>query len=101
MEERRKIDRVEFKANCVVVLCDTQESIHAEVKNLSPLGMGILVPAGSPDLLEKDVIVVAETLIMYAYVNRIENREDGSCFIGIEAKKFSPEVLQYLFDSIG
>lgn len=39
-------------------------------------------------------------MIMYADVNRQEKREDGSFTLGISAKQFTPEVLQYLFDSI-
>lgn len=101
MEERRQINRVEYKAKSVIVLCDTLEKIYVEVKNVSPLGMGIIVPAGAPDIMGQDLIIVAETLIMYAYVNRTEKNEDGTTTAGIEAKKFTPEVLSYLFESIG
>ena len=66
MEERREISRVEYKTNGVVVICDTQEKIYVDVKDISPLGMGICVPEGHEGLLGKQVIVVAETLIMYA-----------------------------------
>ena len=44
MEERREISRVEYKTNGVVVICDTQEKIYVDVKDISPLGMGICVP---------------------------------------------------------
>ena len=64
MEERREISRVEYKTNGVVVICDTQEKIYVDVKDISPLGMGICVPEGHEGLLGKQVIVVAETLIM-------------------------------------
>ncbi len=101
MEERRQINRVEYKAKSVIVLCDTLEKIYVEVKNVSPLGMAITLPAGSPDILHKDIIIVAETLIMYALVNRTQKEEDGTVTVGIEAKKFTPEVLEYLFNSIG
>lgn len=101
MEERRKINRVDYKANGVIVVCDTQEKIYVDVKNVSPLGMGILVPAGHKGLLNQHVIIVAETMIMYAIVNREEEREDGSTFIGVEATRFSEEVLQYLSEHIG
>lgn len=100
MEERRGINRVAYKANSIVVVCDTQQSFQAQVENVSPLGMGVLVPVDTPELLGKDIIIVAETLIMYADVNRVEKREDGTSFIGISAKKFTPEVLQFLFDRI-
>lgn len=101
MEERRKLDRVNYQAKSVIVVCDTEEKIFVEVENVSPLGMGIRMPAGSPDITGKDIIVVAETLIMYATVTRIVKQEDGSLKVGIEAKKFTDDVLQYLFDHIG
>jgi len=100
MEERRKINRVEYITKSVIVVCDTQEKIFVEVQNLSPLGMGVKMPAGSPDILGKDIIIVAETLIMYAEVNRQEKQEDGSYIIGIGAKKFTQDVLEYLFNHI-
>ena len=101
MEERREISRVEYRTNGVVVICDTQEKIYVDVKDISPLGMGICVPEGNEGLLGKQVIVVAETLIMYAEVSREEKQEDGSTFIGVHAIKFTDDVLQYLFSHIG
>ena len=101
MEERREISRVEYKTNGVVVICDTQEKIYVDVKDISPLGMGICVPEGHEGLLGKQVIIVAETLIMYAEVSREEKQEDGSTFIGVHAIKFTDDVLQYLFSHIG
>ena len=89
MEERREISRVEYKTNGVVVICDTQEKIYVDVKDISPLGMGICVPEGHEGLLGKQVIVVAETLIMYAEVSREEKQEDGSTFIGAGAHRQS------------
>ena len=59
--------------------------------------MGIRVPAGTPEIVGKDIIIVAETLIMYADVNRQEQKEDGSFEVGISARKFTPEVLEFLF----
>lgn len=47
------------------------------------------------------MIIVAETLIMYAEVSREEKQEDGSTFIGVHAIKFTDDVLQYLFSHIG
>ena len=79
MEERREISRVEYKTNGVVVICDTQEKIYVDVKDISPLGMGICVPE----------------------VSREEKQEDGSTFIGVHAIKFTDDVLQYLFSHIG
>ena len=101
MEERRQINRVEYIAKSVIVVCDTEETIYVEVKNVSPLGMGIIMPADGPDIFGKDIIIVAETLIMYAEVNRQEKQEDGSYVIGIQAKKFTQDVLEYLFTHIG
>jgi len=101
MEERREINRVEYKANSVIVVCDTQEKIYVEVKNVSPLGMGIVMEGDAPDILDKDIIIVAETLIMYATVTRQVKEDDGTYTVGIHAKKFTQEVLQYLFTHIG
>ena len=101
MEERRKINRVEFSANSVIVDRDTQEKYYGQVKNVSPLGIAISVPKDSPKLLGKDVIVVAETLIMYADVIREDEMPDGSRVVAFSSKKFTQDVLQYLFDHIG
>ena len=100
MEERRNISRVDYVAKSVIVVCDTGEKYFVETKNVSPLGMGVIMPEGSPDILGKDIIIVASTLIMYADVNRQEKNEDGSYTVGISAKQFTPEVLQYLFNHI-
>lgn len=100
-EERRKINRVAFPSNTVIVVCDTQEKIYCRTENVSPLGMGIRVPAGTPHILNMDVIVVAETLIMYADVLREDPQEDGTMMLGVQARRFTPEVLQYLFDHVG
>ena len=43
-----------------------------DVKDISPLGMGICVPEGMKAFFGKQVIIVAETLIMYAEVSREE-----------------------------
>ena len=101
MDERRNINRVEYKVQSVIVVCDTYEKYYVEVANVSPLGMGIKGPADLPDIMGKDIIIVADTLIMYALVNRQKKLEDGSFEIGIEAKKFTPDVLEYLFQHIG
>ena len=85
MEERRRIDRVGYQAKSVIVVCDSGESIFVETCNVSPLGIAFTMPAGSPDLKGKDIIIVAE---------------DGSFKVAISAKKFTPEVLQYLFEHI-
>ncbi len=101
MEERRKINRVEYNANSVIVDRDTQEKYFGQVKNISPLGIAITVKGDTPKLLGKDVIVVAETMIMYADVIREDEMEDGSRVIAFSSRRFTDEVLQYLFDRIG
>lgn len=101
MEERRNISRVAYDAKSVIVVCDTGEKYFVETKNVSPLGMGIIMPKDSPNIVGKDIIIVASTLIMYADVNRQEEQEDGTFVVGISAKQFTPEVLEYLFKSIG
>ena len=100
MEERRKIARVSYPTKSVIVVCENGEKRFVETENVSPLGMGIRMPAGSPEIVGKDIIIVAETLIMYADVNRQVQREDGSFEVGISARKFTPEVLEYLFTHI-
>lgn len=100
MEERRKIHRVSYPANAVIVVCETGEKYYVETENVSPLGMGIKMPGDTPDIVGKDIIIVADTLIMYADVNRQCKREDGSYEVGISAKKFTPDVLEYLFTHI-
>lgn len=101
MEERRQVNRVEYIAKSVIVVCETQETIQVNVDNVSPLGMGIVMMEDRPDIVGKDIIIVAETLIMYADVIRQEKQEDGSYIVGIQAKRFTQDVLEYLFTHIG
>ena len=101
MEERRRIDRVKYVANSVLLVCDTQEKMMEQVQDVAPMGMAIRMEKEIADLVGKDIIVVAETMIMYATVVRVEEQEDGSFLAGVSAKKFTDEVLQYLFDHIG
>ncbi len=100
MEEKRKIDRVKYDAKSVIVVCDTLEKIYADVCNLSPLGIALKVPAGTQSILGKDIIVVAETLIMYADVIREDKNDDGTVTVALSARKFTGEVLEYLFSHI-
>ena len=100
MEERREINRVEFKANSVIVDKESLEKYFGEVKNVSPLGMDITVDEKTPSILGNDVIVVAETLIMYADVVREDKEANGKKTIALKARKFTPDVLQYLFEHI-
>lgn len=101
MEERRKIGRVDFKSKGFVVMCETGDKFEVDTCNVSPLGMAVLMPAGTPSLSGKDVIVVAETIIMYADVIRETELEDGRLELGLSAKRFSPDVMEYLFENIG
>jgi hypothetical protein len=100
-DERRKINRVEFPANTVIVVCDTQEKIFCQTVNFSPMGIGIRVPEGTTNIKGMDVIVVAETIIMYADVVRQDPEPEGTAIVGVEARRFTPEVLEYLFNHIG
>ena len=101
MEESSRIVRVKYVANSVLVVCDTQEKMMVQVQDVAPMGMAIRMEKEIADLVGKDIIVVAETMIMYATVVRVEEQEDGSFLAGVSAKKFTDEVLQYLFDHIG
>ena len=98
--ERRAIGRVAFPSRGVLVVCDTQEVLHVGVRDLGPIGVGVRVDPETQNLVGKDVIMVAETLIMYADVVRQEPLPDGSWSVGLSARKFSRDVLQYLFDGI-
>lgn len=101
MEERRKITRVEYNAPGVIVLVETEETIPVKVANVSPLGMGVLVSKDAPALLNKDVIIVADCLVMYANVNRIAEYDETYNMAGIHGKSFDDETLSYLFEHIG
>lgn len=99
-DDRRMFDRREYRPEGIAVVCDTQQVLYVGVRDISPGGVGITLPADAPYLLKEDLILVADTMIMYASVVRQVKQEDGSWQAGLEAKKFSQEVLQYLFDSI-
>lgn len=101
LEERRNINRIEYKVKSVIVVCDTYEKFFVDVDNVSPLGMGITAGPDMPIIRDKDIIIVADTLIMYATVTRQDKMPDGNYQIGIHAKKFTPDVLEYLFNHIG
>lgn len=101
MEERRRVERTKYKAMDVIIICETEEKYYIKIDNVSPLGMGIRMPAGSPDIVGKDVIVVAESVIMFAEVRRMVPQEDGSIEVGIEGKPFTEEMLKCLYENIG
>ena len=101
MEERREISRVEFNAKGVMVIVDTEEKYIIKVANVSPLGMGILVEKNAPAILGKDVIIVADCMVMYANVNRIAEYDDEYNIVGVQGKTFDSDTLNYLFEHIG
>lgn len=100
MENRREIGRVEYLANAVIVVCKTGDKYFVKTQDVSPLGMGIIAGDDVPDIVGRDIIIVAKTLIMYADVTRQVRQDDGTSLIGIAARDFSQDVLEYLFDRI-
>lgn len=100
MDDRRGINRIEYRVKSVIVTCDTYDKYFVMAKDVSPLGMGITGPADMPNITGKDVIVVADTLIMYADITRQIPNPDGTWQIGVQARKFTPEVMEYLFTHI-
>ena len=101
MQERRTINRVEFLANSVIVDKESLNKYYGQVKNISPLGIDITVDERIPNLVTRDVIIVAETMIMYAEAVREDKENYGKKSVAFKARKFTPEVLQYLFEHIG
>ena len=101
MEERRKINRVAYTANSIIVDRETLEKYYGQVKNISPLGIAITVDKRIPNLVGRDMIVVAETMIMYAEVVREDQEEGEKKSVAFKARKFTPDVLEYLFEHIG
>lgn len=98
--ERRALGRVPYLSDGVVVVCDTQAVFHVGVLDVGPSGVSLTLPEDAPDLTGRDLILVMDTMIMYVDVIRQERRQDGAWRAGVAARKFSREVLQYLFDSI-
>ena len=101
MEERREITRVDYNVPGVIVIIEEEIKIPVRVANMSPQGMGVLVDKDAPELLGKDIIIVADCMVMYASVNRIEKYDDNSNIIGIKGKSFDDATLGYLFEHIG
>jgi len=100
MEDRRKINRVSYPTRSVIVDCETQTRYYVKTDNVSPLGMGLIADSTIPNMVGRDIIIVAETMIMYADVVRQEKNEDGTYTLGVNARKFTEDVLEYLFDRI-
>ena len=101
MLERRTINRVEFLANSVIVDKETLHKYYGQVKNISPLGIAITVDKRIPEMVGRDVVIVAETMIMYAEAVREDKEEGQKKSIAFKARKFTPDILQFLFESIG
>ena len=100
MEERRRINRVNYKANSVIVVRDSLEKVYGNVKNISPLGIAVEVDKDEPSILGKDIIIVTDTLIMYADVVREDEPIGDTKVVAISARKFTGDVLEYLFEHI-
>ena len=101
MQERRSINRVEFLANSVIVDKESLSKYFGQVKNISPLGIAITVDKRVPNMIGRDVIIVAETMIMYAEAVREDKEIGEKKSIAFKARKFTADVLQYLFERIG
>ncbi len=101
MLERRTINRVEFLANSVIVDKETLHKYYGQVKNISPLGIAITVDKRIPNMVGRDVVIVAETMIMYAEAVREDKEEGMKKSVAFKARKFTPDILQFLFESIG
>ena len=101
MEERRSINRIEFLANSVIVDRQTLEKHYGQVKNVSPLGIAITVDKRVPNLVGRDVIVVTETMIMYSEAVREDQELGAKKSVAFKARKFTSDVLEYLFEQIG
>lgn len=98
--EQRKSGRVEHKSQGIAVSCDTQTVFHVNILDIGPGGAGLILPPDTPKLTGRDLILITETMIIYADVTRQERLEDGSWRAGLAARKFSREVIQYLLESI-
>ena len=101
MEEKRSITRVEYNVPGVIVIIEEETKVPVRVANMSPQGMGVLVGKDAPELLGKDIIIVADCMVMYANVNRIEKYDNNSNIVGIKGKAFDDATLGYLFEHIG
>ena len=74
--------------------------VEAQVTDVSPLGLSLTVAEDAPDLLNSNVIVATDTMIMYAQIVRRVPRKEGGWQLGVNARRFTPEIVQYLFTSI-
>lgn len=98
--ERRLFGRVSYLSEGIAVICDTQKVMRVGIVDIGPGGVGITMPPDAPKMIGEDMILITDTMIMYMDVIRQELLGDGTWRAGLAARKFSPEVLQYLADSI-
>ncbi|XCP84474.1 PilZ domain-containing protein [Roseburia hominis] len=98
--ERRSIERVQFRTNGIIVVRETEEMLYVQIEDMSPLGIGFRMEAGSPDIRDKDIVVITETAIMYADVVHVIEQQDGSIKVGVSMKKFTEDLLKVLFKRI-
>lgn len=98
MEERRELPRINYKAKAILVLYETGCPLYADIINLNPLGMGLVMNETAPDILGCDVLVVSDTSLVYSTIIRQKKRPDGTYEIGTKNKKFDKKTKQYLFD---
>ncbi len=101
VRDKRNIGRIEFKTPSLMVVYGTGETIYVNVEDVSPMGMGLTIKGRATDLINKDVVIVADTVVMYADVKHVTLRSDGTCLIGVCAKKLTDEILRYIIRNFG
>ena len=101
INDKRNIGRIEFNTPSIMVVYGTGEMIYVKVEDASPKGMGLTIKGNPADLLNQDVVIVADTVIMYATVRHVTPRDNGTCFVGIGAKKITVDVLRYILRNLG
>ena len=101
MEERRRIERIEYNAKSVLVLCESQKKYVVETENISPLGMAITISENIDNIVGQDAIIVTPTMIMYVEISRKENLSDNNMLLGLQAINFTPDVLEYISKALG
>lgn len=99
-DERRRYERVACQGHSTVIVCGTRREIHADLVDMSLGGVGLTLPADTPDLRGEDLLLAADTLIMYGEVVWQVRTKGGTWRAGLSARKFSPEILQYLLEGI-
>lgn len=98
--ERRRFERVACQARGVAVLCGSREVLRVDLVDMSLGGAGLTLPADTPDIRGRDLVLATDTLMMYGDVVWQVRTRGGPWRAGLSARKFSPEVLQYLLEGI-